>query len=205
MAVIGSETEGVRADGRATSAETLPAFAMPVPPAGTQTVQPQLETGVSTFTGYPYNPNQVPGMVPQAGMATPQGSMNHDFNPGISGNPHNGYRRPTHINPGAQQDFGFGNHGVDPSGQMSGQMGGRRTTGSVNPYQGTPGDVLNPNGAVFRGSIPEGDMGSPNGLMTGTPETQESLRNQQPEPFSVPRTPPGRSIGGGRINTFANP
>jgi hypothetical protein len=27
----------------------------------------------------------------------------------------------------------------------------------------------------------------------------------QPEPFSVPRTTPGRSIGGGRINTFSDP
>ncbi|WP_159786724.1 hypothetical protein [Sodalinema gerasimenkoae] len=200
----GSENGETRADGRATSAETLPAFAMPVPQAGGQTSQPtsQSETGVSTFTGYPYNPNQMQGTIPQTEMGNPYGAPNQNINPGLSGSPTTGYRRPTHMDPAAQQNAGPGNpYGVQPGGQM----GVGRSNGSVNPYQGTPGDVLNPNGAVFRGPVPDGTTGYPNGSMNGTPESQESLRSQPVEAFSVPRTPPGRSIGGGRINTFANP
>ncbi|MCC5899051.1 MAG: hypothetical protein JJU32_14205 [Phormidium sp. BM_Day4_Bin.17] len=201
----GSENGEARADGRATSAETLPAFAMPVPQAGGQAFQstPQSETGVSTFTGYPYNPNAVQGATPQAEMGNPYGSPNPNVNPGLSGSPTTRYGRPTHTDPAGQQNAGAGNpYGVQPGGQM----GVGRPNGSANPYHGTPGDVLNPNGAVFRGPVPEGTTGYPNGgAMTGTPQGQESLRNQPVEPFSVPRTPPGRSIGGGRINTFANP
>ncbi len=197
----GSDTGEPRADGRATSAETLPAFAMPVPQAGGQV--PQSETGASTFTGYPYNPNVMQGSIPQTEMGNPYGSPNPNVNPGLSGSPATGYRRPTHINPAAQQHVSPGNpYGVQPGSQM----GGSPPSGSSNPYHATPGDVLNPNGAVFRGPVPEGTMTSPNGAMNnGAAETPESLRNQPPEAFSVPRTPPGRSIGGGRINTFANP
>jgi|GEM_PF-2504940 hypothetical protein len=191
-----SETE--TADGRATSAETLPAFAMPVPPTAGQ-FSPS-ETGGSTFTGYPYNPNAVPGQTPQTGAGTPYGSSAGDFDPGISGNPSNGYRRPTYGNPASPQT-GMGNGSVG----NPGAMGGYDANPSANPYQQMPGDVLNPNGAVFRGSIPDAGTGYPDGSMNATPESQDSFQTQPPEPFSVPRTPPGRAIGGGRINTFANP
>ncbi|MFO8041456.1 MAG: hypothetical protein R6U67_18665 [Sodalinema sp.] len=191
-------SEAESADGRATSADTLPAFAMPVPPAAGQ-FSPS-DSDVSTFTGYPYNPNAVTGATPQTGAGTPSGSSAGDFNPGISGNPSNGYRRPTYGNPASpqtgMQNGSLGNPGA---------IGGYDANPSANPYQETPGDVLNPNGAVFRGPVPDTGTGYPDGSMNATPESQESLRNQPPEPFSVPRTPPGRAIGGGRINTFANP
>ncbi|OAB60009.1 hypothetical protein AY600_15345 [Phormidium willei BDU 130791] len=190
------ETEA--ADGRATSAETLPAFARPVPPAAGQ-FSPS-ETGGSTFTGYPYNPNAATGATPQTQTGTPYGSSAGDFDPGISGNPSNGYRRPTYGNPTSPQT-GMGNGSVG----NPGAIGGYNANPSVNPYQQMPGDVLNPNGAVFRGPIPDGGTGYPNGSMNATPESQDSFQTQPAEPFSIPRTPPGRAIGGGRINTFANP
>lgn len=189
-----SETEA--ADGRATSAETLPAFAMPVPPAAGQ-FSPS-ETGGSTFTGYPYNPNAATGATPQTG--TPYGSSAGEFDPGLSGNPSNGYRRPTYGGSASPQT-GMGNGSVG----NPGAIGGYNANPSVNPYQQMPGDVLNPNGAVFRGPIPDGGTGYPDGSMNATPESQDSFQTQPAEPFSVPRTPPGRAIGGGRINTFANP
>ncbi|MBI4782698.1 MAG: hypothetical protein HY785_15460 [Oscillatoriophycideae cyanobacterium NC_groundwater_1537_Pr4_S-0.65um_50_18] len=37
------------------------------------------------------------------------------------------------------------------------------------------------------------------------PQFSPSQPLPQPEPFSVPRTTPGQSIGGGRINTFSDP
>ncbi|NJR66963.1 MAG: hypothetical protein HC772_19285 [Leptolyngbyaceae cyanobacterium CRU_2_3] len=37
-----------------------------------------------------------------------------------------------------------------------------------------------------------------------SPNAQPQI-SPAPPPFSVPRTPPGRSIGGGQINTFSNP
>ncbi|KPQ38600.1 MAG: hypothetical protein HLUCCO16_12150 [Phormidium sp. OSCR] len=193
-----SDSEAETADGRATSAETLPAFAMPVPPAAGQ-FSPS-ETGGPTFTGYPYNPNAVPGQTPQTQTETPYGSSAGDFDPGISGNPSNGYRRPTYGDPASPQT-GMGNGSVG----NPGAIGGYDANPSANPYQQMPGDVLNPNGAVFRGPIPDTGTGYPDGSMNATPESEESLRNQPAEPFSVPRNPPGRSIGGGRINTFANP
>lgn len=185
-------------DGRATSAETLPAFAMPVPPAAGQFSQPNSD--VSTFTGYPYNPNAVTGATPQTQMGTPYGSSTGNFNPGISGNPNNGYRRPTYTNPASPQT-GMGNGSLG----NPGAIGGYNPNPSVNPYQQMPGDVLNPNGAVFRGPVPDAGTGYPDGSMNATPESQDSFQNQPAKPFSVPRNPPGRAIGGGRINTFANP
>ncbi len=194
----GTASEAEAADGRATSAETLPAFAMPVPPTAGQFSQPNSD--VSTFTGYPYNPNAVPGETPQSQTGTPYGSSTGDVNPGLSGNPSNGDRRPTYGNPDSPQT-GMGNGSVG----NPGAMGGYDANPSANPYQQMPGDVLNPNGAVFRGPVPDAGTGYPDGSMNATPESEESLRNQPAEPFSVPRTPPGRAIGGGRINTFANP
>lgn len=193
---IGETSDEDRADGRATSAETLPAFARPVPPAAGQFSQPGADS--STFTGYPYNPNAVPGVMPQTG--TPNGSSTGNFNPGVSGNPNNGYPSPTYMNPSSPQT-GMGNGSLgNPT-----ATGGYNANPSANPYQQMPGDVLNPNGAVFRGPVPDAGTGYPDGSTNATPEGQNSFQNQPAEPFSVPRTPPGRSIGGGRINTFANP
>lgn len=48
----------------------------------------------------------------------------------------------------------------------------------------------------------------PTGQTTAYPSAQPSLApsfQPMPSPFSVPRAVPGRSIGGGQINTFSNP
>lgn len=87
------------------------------------------------------------------------------------------------------------------------------TTPSVNPnpYGQLPSTV-NPNGAYgYNSPIPNGatvQPNSPNTLLNPNPLVpQPSTYNLTPsnQPFSVPRPIPGRSIGGGRINTFANP
>jgi hypothetical protein len=41
--------------------------------------------------------------------------------------------------------------------------------------------------------------------LNSTPNSQGQPLPQNPQPFSVPRPIPGRSIGGGQINTFSNP
>ncbi|MFB2937597.1 hypothetical protein ACE1B6_20300 [Aerosakkonemataceae cyanobacterium BLCC-F154] len=45
---------------------------------------------------------------------------------------------------------------------------------------------------------------STSGVNSGIQTAPTQVQNT-PAPFSVPRTPPGRTIGGGQINTFSNP
>lgn len=173
---------GETGDGRATSAETLPAFATPPP---TNLYNNPSNSTLPAFTGYPYNPNNVatpttpnapsPTNTPSNAGTANTGSV---FDPLTSGNPTNGYRRPTYIpnanvNPyGNMPNNTLGNTNNAPTG-----LSGYPTTNSpgMTPQQGTTGDLQNPQ------------------------------MQQQSPPFSVPRTPPGRAIGNGEINTFANP
>ena len=59
----------------------------------------------------------------------------------------------------------------------------------------------------FTSTQPRQSMGSSTGSqIPQTPQYQTpQYQTPQNDPFSVPRTTPGRSIGGGQINTFSNP
>ncbi len=86
------------------------------------------------------------------------------------------------------------------------------TPSSTNPYGQLPSTV-NPNPAYGynnnSGSVPNYGVVQPNlqnTIVTPNPLVpQNSTLTPSNRPFSVPRPIPGRTIGGGRINTFANP
>ncbi|MGB3404165.1 MAG: hypothetical protein WBA77_15890 [Microcoleaceae cyanobacterium] len=71
---------------------------------------------------------------------------------------------------------------------------------NLNYGYNNPGSVSNPNYGVIQPNI-QNSIVSPNPLV---PRTSTTL-TPSAQPFSVPRPIPGRTIGGGRINTFANP
>lgn len=188
-----------REDGRATSAETLPDFATPPP----TNLYDRSNDGFPSFTGYPTNPGNT-------NPANPYGQQppSPNFDPGRSGNPSNGYRRPTYRpnvspsnNPGVTNPYGNtgGNYnnfnGNNFNGGFNGGFNG-------NNFNATPD---NPYGGTYRGT--PNNSGYPNsGYPNTTPNaTQGQPNTQQPQPYSVPRTPPGRAIGNGDINTFGNP
>ncbi len=83
---------------------------------------------------------------------------------------------------------------------------------SSNPYGQLPSTV-NPNpvyGFNNPNSVPNYGVVQPNiqnTTVSPNPLVPQTSRNLTPstQPFSVPRPIPGRTIGGGRINTFANP
>jgi hypothetical protein len=79
---------------------------------------------------------------------------------------------------------------------------GQSPTVNSNPNYGynNPSSVSNPNYGVIQPNI-QNSIVSPNPLV---PRTSTTL-TPSTQPFSVPRPIPGRTIGGGRINTFANP
>jgi len=173
-----SETE---TDGRATSAETIPAFA--TPPPFESSIENPTNVGIP-FTGYPYTPstpggtaadaNSNPYALPSTGTLQPS-PANPSASPSVPT-----YRRPSYdatlpttsdsVNP-------YGNLNVNPSGNAP-----------VNSF-GTPSA---PNAVGYPNVAPQ----DPN---------QYVITNPQPQPFSIPNTPPGRTIGNGEINTFANP
>jgi hypothetical protein len=70
----------------------------------------------------------------------------------------------------------------------------------IAPAQPAPAAYGNPPSYDASGST--SDYRSPRPSFS-TPS--DSAAQSQPAPFSVPRTPPGRYIGGGQINTFSNP
>lgn len=79
---------------------------------------------------------------------------------------------------------------------------GQSPTVNSNPAYGynNPSSVSSPNYGVIQPNIQNTTV-SPNPLV---PRTSTTL-TPSTQPFSVPRPVPGRTIGGGKINTFANP
>jgi hypothetical protein len=79
------------------------------------------------------------------------------------------------------------------------------SNGSLQPIPGQISPQTSP--ALPGQSYGYGQPSSPNGQMA-YPSAQPSLvpsSQPMPSPFSVPRAVPGRSIGGGQVNTFSNP
>lgn len=79
------------------------------------------------------------------------------------------------------------------------------------PYTGFPVGTVTPSiyptVPQLTPTLPISPYGRP-GYSTGIPVpsfTPATTSIPQPVPFSIPRTPPGRYIGGGEINTFSNP
>lgn len=80
-----------------------------------------------------------------------------------------------------------------------------------NPYPGFPANTVTPSTyptvLQLTPTLPISPYGRP-GYSTGVPVPNFNTPTTtlpQPVPFSIPRTPPGRYIGGGEINTFSNP
>ncbi|MGC9502356.1 hypothetical protein [Baaleninema sp.] len=171
-------------DGRATSAETLPLFATPAPfPQSSEETPPG--SSIPQFTGYPYNPNAgVPESDDNSGnsnpYANPYGNLNLNGTPTPSPStvPTPTYRRPTFGATSPTAD------NVNPYDNLNGNLNGMPTTGnpfSVNSGTGFSGGATTPSATPY------------------------AYPTAPPQQFSVPRTPPGRAIGNGEINTFANP
>ncbi|WP_017661644.1 hypothetical protein [Baaleninema simplex] len=171
---------------RATSAETLPPFATPAP----FSTPDETSTGstLPAFTGYPYNPNAI---APDS--AGNSGNYNNPYALPSAGTPSTSpsnvpaptYRRPTF---GATPPTTAEN--VNPYGNFNGNNGNAYGTPTGNPFSVNSGTGLSGNGATTPST-------------TGT--TPYAYPTAPPQQFSVPRTPPGRAIGNGEINTFANP
>ncbi len=91
----------------------------------------------------------------------------------------------------------------------------RTSTPSVSPsssygnFQPIPGQTTPQTAPAVPGqSYGYGQTSSPNAGQTAYPGAQPSFvpsSQPMPSPFSAPRAVPGRSIGGGQINTFSNP
>jgi hypothetical protein len=109
-----------------------------------------------------------------------------------------------------------GSTNVNPSGTVSGSVSGAGmnsftglTSGSVPDTVAVPG--LNPGvGSAVQTGIPvnSGSTPLPPGTDVGIPITPARSSGLEPAaelPFTTPRSIPGRSIGGGEINTFSNP
>jgi len=80
---------------------------------------------------------------------------------------------------------------------------------SSSNFQPIPGQITPQVAPAVPGQSYGYDQSSyPTGRTTAYPSGQPSLApvsQPMPSPFSVPRAVPGRSIGGGQINTFSNP
>lgn len=144
--------------------------------------------GASTFTGYPYSSVTVPtpsvntaptftGYPPAAGVNIPSTTP---YTGGYTGYPSSASVAPSAGNsytPNAYSaPYGTVQYGTQPN---------------LNPASGI-------NTAPVTSTSPQ--SGYPAGVSSGTTEVQTPI-----VPYSVPNSAPGRYIGNGEINTFANP
>jgi len=167
---------GAIGSGFATTPATVPAAS---------TASPQFGANPSTFTGYPYS-----GAV-SAPATNPNLAPSFTGYPPVTGStvsPTNGYTGYTGY-PSAgsmpSPSYGAGAGSPQPSGSQVGQ-----------PQYTAPSFNNAPNGSTMPNSgVTEAQGVSADGATVNSPTT----------PYSIPRSAPGRYIGNGEINTFANP
>jgi hypothetical protein len=165
-------------DRAAGTTSTAPASSQPVAPAS----QPGLANGTAPSVTQLYNP----GTVTSGALFQPSGQT---YLPQTSPAPGTtGYTLPPALQTPANTPA---NRSFYPN--RSNGSGHSSSSATLQPIPGTPAAPLQ--------SLP---------VAPGYPAPtyvapQSQVQPVQPAPFSVPRTPPGRQIGGGQINTFSNP
>lgn len=151
---------------------------------------------------YPGTPGYaVPGQVPGATSPYP-GTTNYSTMPGqvpgstapYPGTPGYGVPPATTTNPGTPYNtFNYYQSPAVPAVPPVQSVTPSLTPVTPSPFGQSP----------FQNAAPGSNVAYP-GMNSVTPGLQPS-QLPQPQPFSVPRSIPGRPIGGGQINTFSNP
>jgi hypothetical protein len=189
-------------DRQAAPTSTQPSFAQPS--SSTQSGSPSLGENSAPITG-PVTGGTTGGMsgTPALQPSTPALSGQSTFvqpQP-LPGQPSYGQTQPQpQFVPQTSPAPGSTGYTVPPAFRTNANTPAGRSFGP------TPGTSYNPasgSGVPVTGfsSTPQPGAYSP----IGQPQSNQPQPQTSPAPFSVPRTAPGQSIGGGQINTFSNP
>ncbi len=143
----------------------------------------------ATFTGYPYSNATVPSVTGFSNTPTFTGypssaGVNVPATTPYTGG-YTGYPTSPYVAPNVGNSYAPNSYGTSPYGNIQyGTQPNLNTTTGVNAAPATSGSPQNGYAT-----------GVPNGAQVEAPAA----------PYSIPRSAPGRYIGNGEINTFANP
>ncbi|GAB4377082.1 MAG: hypothetical protein Kow00121_25560 [Elainellaceae cyanobacterium] len=172
-------------DRRATDSPSTSQVSSPTPAGSASLSQAEstrtTATSASFRSGATYSPQPLPGQpLPQQTLIQPQFVPQTSPAPGTTG-----YRLPASLSsPVTDSAVGSFDRLSSPS--------------NIAPLPALPPRSISP---LVPPSLPSGNAVN-NGI---NPQPQVSQPLAVPAPFSVPRAVPGRTIGGGQINTFSNP